>query len=70
MLPVLGSFGSAVGRDDVHRNARRRRRIHTGSNSTSAEKITFNCFRIGILRKSSVQVEGSLSPVDHSTVVV
>ena len=30
-----GSFGNADGRDDVHRNARRRRRIRPGSNSTS-----------------------------------
>ena len=29
-----GSFGSAVGRDAVHRSAGRRRRIRTGSNPT------------------------------------
>ena len=33
-----GSFGSAVGREAVHRNARRRRRIRTGSNPTSMNK--------------------------------
>ena len=31
----LGSFGSAVSRDDVHHNAKRRRRIRTGSKPTS-----------------------------------
>ena len=30
-----GSLGSAVGKDDVHRNARRRRRIRTGLIPTS-----------------------------------
>ena len=39
---VWGSFGSAVGRDLVHRNARRRRRIRTGSNPTSAMNKCMN----------------------------
>ena len=33
-----GSFGSAIGRDDVRRNARQRRRIRSGSNHTSSMK--------------------------------
>ena len=31
-LPFLGRLGSAVGKDDIHRNARRHCRIHTGIN--------------------------------------
>ena len=38
---VWGILGSAVGKDDVHRNARRCRRIHTGSNPTSVMSKNF-----------------------------
>ena len=35
-------LGSAVGKDDVHCNARRRRRIRSGSNPTSVMKKCMN----------------------------
>ena len=35
LIPFLGRLGSAVGKDDVHHNARRRRRIRTGINLLS-----------------------------------
>ena len=47
-----GSFGSAVGKDAVHRNARRRRHICTGSNPTSINK-SMN-YISGIVVKTSV----------------
>ena len=37
-----GILVSAVGKDDIHRNARRRRRIHTYSNPTSVMSKCMN----------------------------
>ena len=50
-LPFFGILGRAVAKDDVHGNARRRRRIRTGSNPTS------------VMSKTSCQKEVLSTPI-------
>ena len=56
-----GSLGSAVGKDDVHRNARRRRSIRMGSNPKSVMSKCMN-YISGMVVKTSVAsiTEGKL----------
>ena len=50
-----GGFGSVVGRDGVHRNARRRRRIRKGLNPTSAMNKNMN-YISGMAEKTRVGI--------------
>ena len=49
----VGSLGSAVGKDDVHLNARRRRRIRKGSSPTSVMSKCMKCIS-GMVVKTGV----------------
>ena len=64
-FPFGGNFGSAVGRDDVHRNGRRRRRIRTGSNPTSAMNKYMD-YISGMVVKTSVASMTELREIDNS----